>query len=203
MLWVSERPAQRIVFHLSGRRRAECLLEGPWDGPPRTQLVLIGADPQALQRLCARFLKHVVCRPVGGREPAGSPDHGRDGDDDEAVGAAEAAAMLSGRIAAHERLRLVTAATGAEAGARPAAAAAGESGAGGPAPQQLVEFSCRGSQLHGIREEALNAEVLLRANAQQGASGLQHPPLLLVGVTGHGALSAATGVHGRDRCVPC
>eukprot|EP00955_Chlamydomonas_euryale_P091426 364620-Chlamydomonas_euryale.AAC.16 len=35
----------------SGRRRTECVSDGTWDCPPRTQLVFIGSDRDALAAL--------------------------------------------------------------------------------------------------------------------------------------------------------
>jgi G3E family GTPase len=49
ILWIAE-SEQRYVFHLTGRRFS--LEEGPWQGPRRTQLVLIGKalDHEGLRR---------------------------------------------------------------------------------------------------------------------------------------------------------
>ncbi|GFR40763.1 hypothetical protein Agub_g1375, partial [Astrephomene gubernaculifera] len=51
VLWVSECRSRRLTFHLSGRRRVECSLEGPWEGPPRSCLVLVGKEEAAVRRL--------------------------------------------------------------------------------------------------------------------------------------------------------
>ncbi|GFR40477.1 hypothetical protein Agub_g1043, partial [Astrephomene gubernaculifera] len=57
----------------------------------------------------------------------------------------------------------------------------------------ILQLSTRGSVLHGINAEELNAELLRRANA----SGR----LLLAGVTSPGHVSAVTNTQSRDRVV--
>lgn len=63
VVWVAERRATRFVLHLSGRRRAECVSDGPWDSPPMTQLVFIGSNRPAL-RVLARELCALSAAPV-------------------------------------------------------------------------------------------------------------------------------------------
>ncbi|GFR41077.1 hypothetical protein Agub_g1717, partial [Astrephomene gubernaculifera] len=60
VLWVSECRSRRFTFHLSGRRRVECSLEGPWEGPPRSCLVLIGSEEAAVRRLMRTFEREVL-----------------------------------------------------------------------------------------------------------------------------------------------
>jgi hypothetical protein len=50
-VWFNQQRSQRYVFHFSGKQRAECGAEGPWQGPPGVQLVLIGQQEQQLQQL--------------------------------------------------------------------------------------------------------------------------------------------------------
>ncbi|GLI69138.1 hypothetical protein VaNZ11_013695 [Volvox africanus] len=66
---------------------------------------------------------------------------------------------------------------------------AGGGGGGG----SLLSFTTRGSALHGINSEELNAELMRRTNA----SGT----LLLVAVTAPGRISAVTNVQARDRVI--
>ncbi|GIL73249.1 hypothetical protein Vretimale_4853 [Volvox reticuliferus] len=131
--------------------------------------------------------------------------------DDQAVSELEAAAAC---ISAQERLELLgcerwefSEAPGLEGGSTKVT----EGGPSAPAvPEQLVEaggrpdvrggggggllsFTTRGSALHGINSEELNAELLRRVNA----SGT----LLLVAVTAPGRISAVTNVQARDRVV--
>ncbi|GIL42728.1 hypothetical protein Vafri_659 [Volvox africanus] len=65
--------------------------------------------------------------------------------------------------------------------------------AGGGGSGSLLNFTTRGSALHGINSEELNAELMRRTNA----SGM----LLLVAVTAPGRISAVTNVQARDRVV--
>jgi len=50
-LWFQQQREQRYIFHLSGKQRAECGAEGPWQRPPTVQLVLIGQHQQQLHDL--------------------------------------------------------------------------------------------------------------------------------------------------------
>jgi hypothetical protein len=49
-VWFVQQRSQRYVFHLSGKQRAACGAEGPWQGPPGVGLVLIGQQAQQLQQ---------------------------------------------------------------------------------------------------------------------------------------------------------
>ncbi|KAG2500026.1 hypothetical protein HYH03_002307 [Edaphochlamys debaryana] len=148
-----------------------------------------------------------------GAKTVGAEGAGCAGASDAELVAAAAAALVR-----EERLELLppTAELLAAAGGAAAAAAPGSGGegAGGERPGptggvsaaatngsaaaagaggRLVCFSARGSPLHGIQAEELNAELQRRANV-----GGQ---VLLVGVTAPGTISAVTHVQSRDRVV--
>jgi hypothetical protein len=225
VLWVADRRSHRFILHLSGRRRIECTQEGVWEGPPQTQVVFIGADKGALQRLRDAF-HHAVS---AGEAAAGQGASCSRAD----------AVLLAGHIAAHERLLLLSPwaaaapAAGGGAGGEVVLAAAGAPAPAGhtdneqlsfspthtaaapaatsphtgamqqPQPQDagggtFLEFSLAGSRLHGIVAEELNAEAM-RQWAKAGGGEL------LVGVVEAGAVSAVTGLAGRRRWVgrPC
>ncbi len=207
-MWAAERRRHRLTLHVSGRRRAEAAQEGPWEGPPATQLVFIGTDATAMARLRDAFIAEVVQGAGPGsaaQRPAGQAGDGGSG---AGKGSCEAQGestpgVLEEWIREHERLVLV------ETLHPPSSAARGVGGGGGgddavassahtgarelwPGGSTVV-FSARGSPLHGISPEEVNQDIALRANAAGG--------LLLVAVTAPGQVSAATLVQRRDRCV--
>ncbi|GLC44351.1 hypothetical protein PLESTB_000479000 [Pleodorina starrii] len=204
VLWFGERRRQRFTFHLSGRRRVELCEEGPWEAPPSSQLVLIGTNAAAMQRLAAAF-RAEVATPVAevrssGGDGSGEAVQGVKGADERGAGAATAAAAV-GVLAGQERLEVLGCESWGVGGPAPAAAeaAAAEAAEEEVGGQVLVSFTTRGSVLHGINGEEINSELMRRANA----SGR----LLLAAVTAPGKISSVTNVQSRDRVLslllPC
>lgn len=207
-MWAAERRRHRLTLHVSGRRRAEAAQEGPWEGPPATQLVFIGTDAAAMARLRDAFVAEVVEGVEGAgavvQRPAGLVGDGGSGAGEGSCKARgeSAPGVLEEWIRGHERLVLVetlhppslAAKSGGECGGSGTESSAAQAGlhalpsAGG----STVAFSARGSPLHGISPEEVNQDIALRANAAGG--------LLLVAVTAPGQVSAATLVQRRDRC---
>ncbi|GFR41075.1 hypothetical protein Agub_g1715, partial [Astrephomene gubernaculifera] len=104
----------------------------------------------------------------------------------------EVAALIAG----NERLEVlaVWGNSGEEvSGALGGSSSSSSSTGGSSSSSGILQFTTRGSVLHGINAEELNAELLRRANA----SGL----LLLAGVTSPGHVSAVTNTQSRDRVV--
>ncbi len=178
---------RRFVFHLSGRQRVQCCSEGPWEAPPGCQLVLIGQDPQLLQRLAGAFRE--LCQaqaPAAAAAAAAEAAAAAAAAAEGSVAGAEALhAELARLVGQHERLEVLGSAAGAAAADGPAAAGkAGSSGAQGP-----VEFSAIGSPLHGVIAEEVNAQVRSR-----GGPGLLSPlPPLLEAQSGLGHRALAAG----------
>lgn len=206
VLWFRERRTLRFTFHLSGRRRVEIAAEGPWEGPPVSHLVIIASDASAVARLRDGFLSEVAAtgsriQPLPfplplvlpsprvtategelGRQVEGKTDEVAAMDTAVLVGvAAKVVSELEAAVAcinAHERLKLLSCEWWDPAEEE-------EGGCG------VLHFTTRGSVLHGINAEELNAELMRRCNA----SGL----LLLAAVTAPGRISSVTHIQSRDR----
>jgi hypothetical protein len=163
-VWLAQRRGQRYAFHLSGRQRAECLQEGPWEGPACTRLVLIGQQREALLGLRRGLLDGCRAGACGCGAGAGR----------QAVSAA--AAEFARRAAAHPRFQVRSGSRGSEGGggcggdgADGGSGDSGGSGTGGHGnsvgdrgagssgggaedviEEGLVEFSCEAVPLQGV-----------------------------------------------------
>ncbi|KAF8063826.1 yciC [Scenedesmus sp. PABB004] len=161
LVWFAAQRSLRYVFHFSGKQRAECGAEGTWQGPPGTQLVLIGQQPEQLQAL-----QRGLGGCVAGGCSCGTARHA----------SAPAAERLADFVRQHHRLEL---AATAQAAAAAAAAATQQQPEPGEAPG-LVEFSAIGSPLHGVVAAEVNGGLLRRWNATPGVflCHVRSPPAL-------------------------
>jgi hypothetical protein len=137
-VWLAQRRAGRYAFHFSGRQRAECLAQGPWEGPPGTRLALIGRERAELLALRDALL--AGCR----RGACGCAGAGA------ASGGGGAAEEFSRAAAAHGRFRVLSPAGGGGSGGGNGVGADEDAGAGA-----VVEFSAEGVPLQGVVADAV------------------------------------------------
>ncbi|GAX80732.1 hypothetical protein CEUSTIGMA_g8167.t1 [Chlamydomonas eustigma] len=141
LVWLKEFRSHRFILHVSGRRRAECCMERPWESPPLTQLVFIGINAAALDDL----VNELTCLK---QQQAGAQSD---------LNLIERAESREAQIEAVAELvltadsRLIRCMDSPNRGVASSAV--------------LLEFSSSSSPLHGVYGEEVNAAIMSKVNA--------------------------------------